>query len=90
MNSGMTGEYREAVRRLQSQKHFYRHAVVFLICQITLGLLNLLAWHGYAWVIWPLLGWGVGLLFHALAAYAPRGNKLDERHVREIMKTLKK
>jgi uncharacterized membrane protein len=90
MTTGMTGEYREAVRRGLAQGRFRRHALVFIIVQALLLLINALTWRGYAWVVWPLLGWGVALAFHAAAAYAPRGSKLDERHVREIMKTLKK
>jgi uncharacterized membrane protein len=90
LNAGMTGEYREAVRRLQAQRRFRIHGLVFLGVQACLVLLNAFTWRGYAWVVWPLFGWGVGLLFHAVSAYALRGSKLDERHVREIMKTLKK
>jgi len=90
LNAGMTGEYREAVRRLQAQKHFRVHLLVFLGVQVSLALCNALIWRGYAWAIWPFLGWGVGLLFHAASAFTLQGNKLDQRHVREIMKTLKK
>jgi uncharacterized membrane protein len=86
----MTGEYREAVRRLHARRRFRLHGLVFAISQALLLLVNILTWRGYAWVVWPLLGWGVGLLFHAASAFAPRGSRLDERHVREIMKTLKK
>ena len=90
LNAGMTGEYREAARRLKAQKRFRVHGLIFLIVQACLAFGNLILWHGYAWVIWPLLGWGVALLFHAVSVYASHGSKLDERHVREIMKTLKK
>lgn len=44
----------------------------------------------YYWPIWPMLGWGVGLMFHGLGAYgAGRGweereiEKLRERYARK-------
>ncbi len=90
MGGGMTSEYHEAVRRMKAQKRFRIHLIVFLSIQTMVVILNALFWQGYAWAVWPILGWGVGLLFHAASAYAPRGNRLDEKHVLEIMKTLKK
>ena len=35
---------------------------------------------GYFWAIWPMLGWGLGLGFHAAGTFFPNERKLD-RHV---------
>lgn len=43
----------------------------------------------YKWFVWPLLGWGVGLAFHALAIFGLGGflgREWEERKIEEIMK----
>ncbi len=90
MPGGMTPEYREAVRRLQARKHFRVHATVYAAAMLILWGINAWFWEGYAWVLWPALAWGVGLVFHAAAAWSRRGSKLDEGHIRQILQTLKK
>ncbi len=58
---------------------FYIHLAAYLIVNGLLVGVNLLATPGRLWFFWPLLGWGAGLLAHALAAFAlpllrsPRG-----------------
>ena len=85
----MSSEYREAVRRLQARRRLRRHVWLFLgVNAVTCGL-NLWIGPRYAWCLWPLLAWGCGLGFHALFTLAPRGGRLQERRIREILATLR-
>lgn len=35
----------------------------------------------YPWPIWPMFGWGIGLLFHYLGAYVlPRENSVEKEY----------
>jgi hypothetical protein len=86
----MNPEYREAVRRLQARRRLRRHAWAFLGVNAALAAVNLATWTGYAWCLWPLWVWSVGLAFHAWSALVPRGNALQERRVREIITTLRR
>lgn len=52
----------EAVRGLRK---FYMHLISYLCVISMLGLINYLT-SSYPWVIWPALGWGVGLLSQAI------------------------
>ncbi len=61
--------YREAKRRVDRRLGLYIHLCVYLVVNTGLVLLNLLLTRGIAWSLAPLLGWGVGLLFHALAVF---------------------
>ena len=58
---------------------FYIHLAAYLAVNALLFCVNLLSTPARLWFYWPLLGWGVGLAAHALAAFAlprlrsPRG-----------------
>lgn len=54
------------VRRL---KRFYLHLFQYLITLTALGLLNFFTSPHHLWVHWVALGWGIGLLSHALAVF---------------------
>lgn len=58
-----------ARRRVQELKGFYLHAAIYLV--VNIGLIFVYAFSGASgfWPIWPILGWGVGLLAHALATF---------------------
>lgn len=58
-----------ARRRVQELKGFYLHAAIYVI--VNVGLIFVYAFSGASgfWPIWPILGWGVGLLAHALATF---------------------
>jgi len=53
---------------------FYSHLAIYAIVNGFLLALNLLA-GGPAWVVWPLIGWGLGLAAHGIAVFlgAPHG-----------------
>ncbi len=89
MAVGMSAEYHEAVRRSRLRKKFRVHLMFYIIVNLVLLSINLIWWKGYAWIVWPLIGWGVALLYHAVSAFMP-GNRITEHRIREIMKTLKK
>ena len=36
---------------------------------------------GIPWPIWPMLGWGIGVLFHYMGAYVnPKANAVDKEY----------
>lgn len=49
---------------------FYIHLATYLLVNVLLVCVNLLTTPGRLWFFWPLLGWGTGLLAHALAVFA--------------------
>jgi hypothetical protein len=54
-------QLRELARK---RVEFRRHLVVFCVINATLWLLWWMTGQGYPWPIWPLSGWGIGLVFH--------------------------
>tara|TARA_Y100001947_G_scaffold140826_1_gene131987 strand:+ start:364 stop:510 length:147 start_codon:yes stop_codon:yes gene_type:complete len=37
---------------------------------------------GYLWAMWPLMGWGIGLFFHAFGVY---GSGYKERMIEKMV-----
>ena len=65
-------EYQKARDRVQEGKGFYAHAVMFLVANAALAILNLTTLEkndGVIWFIWPLIGWGVVLVVHAISVF---------------------
>lgn len=56
----------EHVRKL---RRFYTHLIQYIVIIGALAILNLLQTPRHLWVIWPALGWGVGLLIHASSVF---------------------
>lgn len=61
--------YRKAERRVERKIRFFIHLAVYLTVNNGLLLSNLLNRPDKLWAIWPLFGWGIGLLFHGLAVF---------------------
>jgi uncharacterized membrane protein len=78
--------YQEAKKRVEEIKVFYFHLVSYLLVNLTLVVINLLTSPGYLWFFWPLIGWGIGLILHALTVYGGFwGKAWEERKIKEIM-----
>ncbi len=78
--------YQEAKKRVEEIKGFYFHLVTFLIINAVLIIINLLTSPEYLWFIWPILGWGVGLVIHGFSVFSGLwGKSWEERKIKEIM-----
>ena len=59
---------REA-RQILKRRAFYLHLAVYLAVQAMLFGIWALAGGGYPWFLFPLMGWGIGLVAHGAAAF---------------------
>ena len=69
-------EYRQAefgYTLAESRRGFKIHAVVYAVVMTGLVVLNSLLWvysdGDFPWVVFPLIGWGIGLTFHYIYGY---------------------
>jgi hypothetical protein len=77
----------EATKAVNTKIRFYIHLVVYALANAGLVVINLSTSTEHLWFQWPLLGWGIGLLFHALAVFVfPKGRFLKERMIAREMK----
>ena len=77
----------EARRQVAAIKGFYTHLAAYAVVMLLLVVINVVA-GGRWWVHWVLLGWGIGIVAHALAVYgrAPRFvAEWEQRKLRQLM-----
>ena len=84
----MFGEWERAKETwlLQRKSAFFRHLRTYCIINGFLFLLNVITNPGgYLWVVWPILGWGIGLAFNAAEAFFPSHDRM-ERGARHLLR----
>ncbi len=64
------------------------HLTVYLLVNVFLVGIWAASGGGYFWPIWPILGWGVGIGFHAWETYA-RKPQITEDQIRREMDKLR-
>lgn len=75
----------QARKQAHSEKEFYGHLATYLVVISGLVAINLLTSPDTIWFIWPLLGWGVGLLGHASETFGiPFASAWEEKRIREL------
>jgi hypothetical protein len=62
--------YEQAKKRVEEKQGFFVHLTVYIIVNIMLVLIwAFAAVRGFPWFVFPLGGWGIGLLFHYLGVF---------------------
>ncbi|MBB1193354.1 histidine kinase [Flavobacterium sp. SOK18b] len=76
--------YARAKERVERLKGFYGNLISYFIVIPVLIIINLSSPHPFQWFWFPLLGWGMGLTFHALETFG-YGKNWEEQKVQEIL-----
>ena len=75
----------------QRRASFKSHFIIYLIMSLFFWAL----WYftggrtygnGFPWPVWPMLGWGIGVAFHYIGAYASPKNNAAEREYEKLMR----
>jgi ABC-type uncharacterized transport system fused permease/ATPase subunit len=84
--------YQRVKKRVEAKIGFYTHAAIYVVVNFLLIIINLTTSSQYLWFKWPLIGWGIGLGFHALGTYVFfGGSSIKERMIqRELEKEKRK
>ena len=78
-----------AIRRLRKKAEFRSHLVSYVIVNIGLVVIWALGDRDYFWPIWPILGWGIGIAFHAWEVYGAKSRRPSEDDIRREMDSLR-
>lgn len=94
MEDTMTNEVRltaeeKAILYVRDLKGFYTHLVIYGVVMVALLLFNLLRKPEHLWVVWPAIGWGMGVLFHGLNVFEVFNFFGPQWEQRQIAKRLK-
>lgn len=79
--------YEKAKKRVEAIKSFYGNLISYIIVIPILALINYTT-TSFIWVIFPILGWGFGLVMHGFEAFGYNpiiGKGWEERKMREMM-----
>lgn len=82
-------KFLRAKERVEDLKKFYNNLMWYLVIIPVLAAINYYtSGFGYMWFLWAALGWGIGLVFHAIKAFrlSPMFNKdWEDRKIKEFM-----
>lgn len=82
--------YKQAKENVEAKLGFYIHLFIYIIVCAFLIILNLSTSPDYYWFIWPLIGWGIGVLGHGFGVFAfSEGSVLKKRMIEKELKKLK-
>ncbi|MQR00322.1 helix-turn-helix domain-containing protein [Glaciimonas soli] len=69
LNQGLTAEETLALDHVRQLKKFYRSILLYVVIISFLAVVNYMSSPHQLWVIWPALGWGLGLLLRAASLF---------------------
>ncbi len=81
-------KYNMAKKKVENIKGFYGNLTAFIIVNIILIIINLLTSPNSLWFYWPMMWWGLGVLFHGLKVFdvfPTLGKDWEERKIKELM-----
>ena len=76
--------YLKAQQRVKELKEFYSNLVSYCVVIPFLIFINLRYSSNFQWFWFPMLGWGMGLVFHAFNTFG-YGKTWEERKIKELM-----
>ncbi|MEM7186737.1 MAG: 2TM domain-containing protein [Bacteroidota bacterium] len=80
-------KYRRAKEKVAKIRDFYGHLTIYLIFVVVFIWINSYS-GGFPWAIFPIAGWGLGVLGHAAETFEYNiffGKDWEQRKIREFM-----
>ncbi|EAR54236.1 hypothetical protein SKA34_03965 [Photobacterium sp. SKA34] len=65
----VTEDEKKALNYVKGIKGFYSNLTTYVLVISGLFVINYFTSPGYWWAVWPALGWGIGIVSHALSAF---------------------
>jgi hypothetical protein len=85
--------YNDAKKRVTDLKDFYTHFLIYIFVNAFLFIINLVTSPNTLWFYWPLLGWGIGVIAHAISVFGVFGfmdKSWEEKKIKEYIDKNKK
>ncbi|MCU5224707.1 MULTISPECIES: 2TM domain-containing protein [Bacillus] len=79
--------YLRAKKRVENLKAFYIHLMVYILVNLMLFFINISSDSSKLWFLYPLGGWGIGIVIHGLTTFpfGIFGKEWEERKIKEYM-----
>ena len=85
----MDDSYVRARKHVEELKEFYYSLISYVIIIPFLAFINYTTSWQYQWFWWPMLGWGIGLTFHAYKVFMHNGvfgRNWERKKIEEFMR----
>lgn len=69
---------------------FRSHLIVYFVTNAAFWIIWFFTGQGYMWPIWPMAGWGMGVLFHYLFDYRSSSFLSEEEEYKRLKKEMEK
>ncbi|AXG70507.1 sensor histidine kinase YpdA [Kordia sp. SMS9] len=86
--SGLDDRYIEARKHVEKLKEFYYNLLSYCLVIPFLAFINWKTSWEFQWFWFPMLGWGIGLAFHAMSVFfedGKFGRNWEQRKIKEFM-----
>lgn len=88
MDTSQQSTYARAKERVNDLKGFYSHFIIYLVFVPVFILLNSFS-PSFFWAIFPIVGWGIGVVSHAAQVYGWSpffGKDWEKRKIEELVR----
>lgn len=88
MNTSQQNKYTRAKEHVEELKGFFSHLMIYGVFVIVFSALNYYT-TSFPWAIFPIVGWGLGVLGHAAGVYRWNpflGKDWEQRKIEELVK----
>ncbi|MCW8801858.1 MAG: 2TM domain-containing protein [Candidatus Bathyarchaeota archaeon] len=75
-----------ARQKAKLKVEFRIHLLTYIVVNAFLATINLILTPEYLWIIWPLMGWGIGLAIHGLRVHLSTNVSFKERMIEKEMR----
>lgn len=77
-----------ARKRVENRQGFIIHVLLFAAVNVALYAIWRFTGRGYPWFLWPLFGWGIGIVGHALSLVFGPGSPSEQRAIDRELRRL--
>jgi hypothetical protein len=67
---------------------FRAHLIVYFVINAVLWTIWFVTSQGYPWPVWPMAGWGIGVLFHYIFDYRPARFLSEEEEYKRLKRQM--
>ena len=75
-----------AQSKAKAKVEFRIHLINYVVINAILAIINLILTPEHIWFKWPLLGWGIGIIFHAINFYYSGNTSIKARMIEKELK----
>jgi len=75
-------------KQVKEMKIFYLHLMAYCVVIALLMVINVITYPFYLWFLWPVLGWGIPIAFHAMSVFNMTpflGQGWEQRKIEELI-----